>query len=61
MLSSASTAGLESIIRSFEELGVEKVAPCHCSGENARAMFKEHYGDDYIDSGVGRVIFVEAD
>jgi len=24
-------------------------------------MFKEHYGDDYIDSGVGRVIFVEAD
>ena len=59
-LGSASPSKLESIVRSFRELGVEKVAPCHCSGANARRLFGESYGDDYVESGVGRVIVVGA-
>lgn len=57
-LRGASAARVESVVDSFLELGVEKVAPCHCSGENARRMFRERYGDDYIESGVGRRIVV---
>ncbi len=47
---------LGSIINSFRELGVKRAAPCHCSGERAREMFGQEYGDDYVDNGVGKVI-----
>ena len=52
-LSGTSSTQIESIIDSFEQLTVKKVAPCHCSGENTRQLFAAHYGDDYIESGVG--------
>ena len=55
-LSGAGDAELSSIISSFRELGVEKAAPCHCSGERARELFREEYGDDFIPNGVGMVI-----
>lgn len=41
------------IIEQFRELGVAKVAPCHCSGDRARALFKEEFGEDYVEMGVG--------
>jgi len=52
----ASSAELESIIDSFRQLGVESVAPCHCSGDQTRQLFKERYGKNYIESGVGKII-----
>ena len=55
-LSGASAAQIESIIDGFIRMGVEKVAPCHCSGDRARRLFEERYGDNYIESGVGRMI-----
>jgi 7,8-dihydropterin-6-yl-methyl-4-(beta-D-ribofuranosyl)aminobenzene 5'-phosphate synthase len=30
-----------------------RAAPCHCSGDQARQLFKENYGNDYIEAGVG--------
>ncbi len=48
-----------SVLDSFRELGVQKVAPCHCSGDEARGFFKEAYGDEYIDLGVGKEIVIE--
>jgi len=53
-LGGASASKIESIIDSFEQLGVERVAPCHCSGDNARRLLREHYGEGYIECGVGR-------
>jgi len=53
-LSGASSAQIESIISSFVDLAVEKVAPCHCSGDETRRLFKEQYGEGYIESGVGK-------
>jgi 7,8-dihydropterin-6-yl-methyl-4-(beta-D-ribofuranosyl)aminobenzene 5'-phosphate synthase len=53
-LGGASSSKIESIIDSFEQLGVERVAPCHCSGDSARRLFREHYGEGYIECGVGR-------
>jgi 7,8-dihydropterin-6-yl-methyl-4-(beta-D-ribofuranosyl)aminobenzene 5'-phosphate synthase len=52
-------AQLEEIIDNFRKLGVEKVGPCHCTGELARQRFKQEYGNDYLDVGVGRLIEFE--
>ncbi|MBU4173386.1 MAG: hypothetical protein KKB90_07385 [Actinobacteria bacterium] len=49
---------MESIVSGFQELGVARVGPCHCSGDEARRLFREAYGDRYIDVGVGTVIDV---
>lgn len=43
------------IVAEFRRLGVEKAAPSHCTGDAAIAMFRDEYGDDFIESGVGRV------
>ena len=53
-LSGASSTQIESIIKEFSHLSVEKVAPCHCSGDETRRLFKERYGEGYIESGVGK-------
>ena len=55
-LGGASSPELESIINSFQQLDVEKVAPCHCSGDQTRQLFKQRYGTNYIESGVGKII-----
>jgi 7,8-dihydropterin-6-yl-methyl-4-(beta-D-ribofuranosyl)aminobenzene 5'-phosphate synthase len=57
-LGGASTAQIESVVESFVQMGVEKVAPCHCTGENARSLFHQRYGDNYIESGAGRRMVV---
>ena len=47
---------LKNIIHSFERLEVEKVAPCHCTGEEARSLFQKYFGRNYIEAGVGKII-----
>lgn len=44
------------IIRAFQETGVEGVYPCHCTGDLAMSLFREYYGEKYIEGGVGRGI-----
>lgn len=44
------------VIKEFKALGVEKVAPCHCTGDLAIGQFKEEYKENYIRIGVGKVI-----
>jgi len=41
------------IIKRLKELGVEKVAPCHCSGKTAFEMFRDEYGSSFIELKVG--------
>lgn len=55
-LGGAGQGDLEKIIFSFRSMGVKFVGPCHCSGDLARQMLKEEYGDSYMHLGVGRVI-----
>ncbi|PIY78733.1 MAG: MBL fold metallo-hydrolase, partial [Parcubacteria group bacterium CG_4_10_14_0_8_um_filter_35_7] len=52
----ASDSELKEIINDFKKLGVQKVAPCHCSGDRTRELFKEEYHENFIDNGVGRII-----
>lgn len=47
---------IEKIVSSFRKLGVSYAGPCHCSGDNARQLFKEEYGENFINVGVGRTI-----
>lgn len=55
-LSGASDFQLKDIIASFRELAVQKVAPCHCSGDKCRELFKQEYQEDFIKNGVGNII-----
>lgn len=50
---------IKDIIDRFRELGVQKVGPCHCSGDEARAFFNEEYKDDFIEIGVGKEIQIQ--
>ena len=58
-LSGASPSQVKYIVERLLELEVEKVAPCHCSGEMARRLFSEYFGDNYIDCGVGKQIVID--
>ena len=46
------------VVSSFRKLGVQKAAPCHCSGDEALEFFREAYGEDYIEIGVGKEITI---
>jgi 7,8-dihydropterin-6-yl-methyl-4-(beta-D-ribofuranosyl)aminobenzene 5'-phosphate synthase len=55
-LGGANDRALRGIINDFRTLDVKKAGPCHCSGDRCRQLFKEEYGDDFIEVGVGMVI-----
>jgi len=42
----------------IEALGVEHVAPTHCSGNTARRAFASVFEDRYLDVGVGSVVHI---
>jgi 7,8-dihydropterin-6-yl-methyl-4-(beta-D-ribofuranosyl)aminobenzene 5'-phosphate synthase len=52
-LGSASQRQIEGIIAAFRQLGVQRIAPCHCTGDRARRIFAEAYGTDCTLAGVG--------
>jgi 7,8-dihydropterin-6-yl-methyl-4-(beta-D-ribofuranosyl)aminobenzene 5'-phosphate synthase len=51
---------VEGIIADFRRLGVQRVAPCHCTGDRARQMFADAFGTDFMPAGVGWVITVDS-
>jgi 7,8-dihydropterin-6-yl-methyl-4-(beta-D-ribofuranosyl)aminobenzene 5'-phosphate synthase len=58
-LNGASEARIAGIIEDFRDMGVQKVAPCHCSGDVARRLFEQAYGEDFILLGVGGILEME--
>jgi len=55
-LGGESASQIESILREFRCLSVQKVAPCHCTSDQARSIFRQEYGDNCIECGVGKRI-----
>jgi len=55
-LRSASRTEIEAVAAALVNLGVCHVAPSHCTGETARQVFAETFGDRYHPSGVGTVL-----
>lgn len=49
---------IQAIVARLQALGVEKVAPSHCTGEAAIALFRKAWGTDFVEGGLGTVIEV---
>jgi len=47
---------IEEIIEIFDKLKTARVGPSHCTGDEARKLFREHYKSSFIDLGVGRIL-----
>ena len=47
---------LQRVAEELKKLGVKQIAPSHCTGEAARTLFRERWGRNFIESGVGAVI-----
>lgn len=58
-LGGMSSPGIEEIVNEMRREGVKNVAPCHCSGDLARKLFKEAYGENFILAGVGKRIKIK--
>lgn len=57
-LAGKNRAEIQAIIARLQALGVEKVAPSHCTGEAAIAQFRQAWGLDFVEGGLGAVIEV---
>jgi 7,8-dihydropterin-6-yl-methyl-4-(beta-D-ribofuranosyl)aminobenzene 5'-phosphate synthase len=57
-LGGASHAELEHVVSQMQDWGVQQVAPCHCTGDEAIRMFTEVWDEDFLTTGVGTVIVV---
>ncbi len=51
-----SSHAIEEIVHQFQSLGVNRVAPCHCSGEVAIRKFQEAYQQGFYKVGTGLVL-----
>ena len=57
-LGGAGRGQIEDIVAAFRHMGVQRVAPCHCTGDRARQIFADEFGADFILAGAGSVITV---
>ena len=44
------------LIAELRELGLEKAAPSHCSGEEAMKLFEREMGGDFVAAGLGATV-----
>ncbi len=58
-LGSASRLQINDLVAEFRQMGVQQVAPCHCTGDQARQMFAQAYGAECILPGAGLLIRVD--
>jgi 7,8-dihydropterin-6-yl-methyl-4-(beta-D-ribofuranosyl)aminobenzene 5'-phosphate synthase len=49
-------AQVRQIVSDFKSLGVVYAGPTHCTGDEAIRLFREAYGDHFIQGGVGTVV-----
>lgn len=58
-LKSASEQIIRETIKRFISYGVKKVGGSHCTGTRAMQLFKQTYGRNYIQMGVGKIIALQ--
>jgi 7,8-dihydropterin-6-yl-methyl-4-(beta-D-ribofuranosyl)aminobenzene 5'-phosphate synthase len=44
---------IKDITRKLDKLNVERIGPCHCTGDRATELFSVHYGRNYFECGAG--------
>jgi len=47
---------LRGTVQALRNLGIHKVAPSHCTGDVAIALFREKWGSGFIEGGCGAII-----
>lgn len=52
---------IRDVVYDLRKMGVRKVAPCHCTGNEATRLFRELWGKDFIEGKAGAVIFPLSD
>lgn len=57
-MSGFSDRQVNQVIRDFQQLGVQKAAPSHCSGDRTRQLFADAYGENFIKVGVGKKLTI---
>jgi len=60
-LGGQSRAAVEDIIKTFHKLGIQKVGPSHCTGDHAIEMFREAWGNDFLDLGCGAQVTISGE
>ena len=55
-LDKQSQGSLRTTLQALRDQGVRKVAPSHCTGDEAIALFRKQWGSDFIEGGCGAVI-----
>ena len=58
-MAGASTGEIRLVITRLSEMGVQKVGPCHCSGDETRRLMKQAFLDGYLPAGVGAQLAFE--
>lgn len=53
-----SAAAVRSLVQRFKEIGVRKICPTHCTGDEAIAAFRDLYGPDFVEAVAGRTLSV---
>jgi 7,8-dihydropterin-6-yl-methyl-4-(beta-D-ribofuranosyl)aminobenzene 5'-phosphate synthase len=54
-----SSEGVHGVIQDLKQLGVERVGPTHCTGEEAIRLIREGFGSESVKVGAGRVLRFE--
>lgn len=57
-LRDANAAQISAVITELQALGVQQIAPSHCTGDAARQAFAEAFGPAYLSSGLGQVFVI---
>jgi 7,8-dihydropterin-6-yl-methyl-4-(beta-D-ribofuranosyl)aminobenzene 5'-phosphate synthase len=57
-LLTSSPGQVQKVIKALRGLWVLRVAPGHCTGDEALEIFKREYGPDFLETGVGSSITV---
>lgn len=57
-LGGKSAGEIESVISGLRALGVEGVAPCHCTGDLAIRLFETAFGEAFLGTGAGMVLSI---
>ncbi|RLF89317.1 MBL fold metallo-hydrolase [Thermococci archaeon] len=52
----ANKTEIKEISKKLKSLGVQRIMPCHCSGDEARKIFAKEFGANYIDCRLGKKI-----
>lgn len=53
-----SFSAMARIVAQFKKMGVQRVGPAHCTGEDAADMFRGSFGGHFVDVRVGKTIEV---